>query len=102
MLSDLNSVLLEGEIVKTLPLEKDRLPDKVELRTIRVHGETSTEAYFVVDVKNNAPVLREELGIGRKIRVIGRLVNIKRKAVLLQAEHIELKPGYRKPLAVSA
>jgi len=50
----------------------------------------------MVDIRHCAAFIRDELGLGRKIRVVGRLINAKRKSVVLQAEHIEIKPAHSK------
>jgi len=80
----------------TLPSDNSRLAEKVQLCSVRVKSDTNQQSYFMVDIRHCAAFIRDELGLGRKIRVVGRLINAKRKSVVLQAEHIEIKPAHSK------
>jgi hypothetical protein len=95
-LNDLNSVLLEGEIVKVFPpLEEPSLITQVELRTCRYNrkdARKNSTSFVRVDVQTMHEQRRPELFIGRKVRVVGRLSIPHKKPALLVAEHVELRP----------
>ncbi len=95
-LNDLNSVLLEGEVIQVYPpLEEPQNITQVELRTCRYNrsdARKNTTSFIRVDIQVVHEQRRPDLFIGRKIRVVGRLQVQHKKPALIVAEHVEFKP----------
>jgi hypothetical protein len=99
--SDLNSVLLEGEVVRLYPpLEEAERITQVELRSCRLNrgdARKGTTSFIRVDIQSLHEQRRGELSVGRKLRVVGRLCMPHKKPALVIAEHVELKPLATQP-----
>jgi hypothetical protein len=95
MLSDLNSVLIEGEVIKTFSSKKenpDATPEELELQSIRVFEKYEQKTFVVVDVRNHHELVRGSISKGMKIRVVGRIIGNRKTKTRIVAEHIEIKP----------
>jgi hypothetical protein len=97
-INDLNSVLLEGEIIETNPPVGSEEGAKVlVLKTSRYDksdGRKDSTSYIRVDVQMLQKRRKVDFHVGSKIRVVGRLSVLRKRPALVIAEHVEQKPGY--------
>ena len=103
MMSELNSVLLEGEISFLKDDVKDCLTFTVDSHRYRKHN-TKVVTVPVRVVGELAERLKSNLGVGSKLRVVGRIDQTDKEdgdffgmsenfpVLFLEAEHIEIKP----------
>lgn len=97
-MNSLNSVLLEGNVIRTPAKIDDMTRFQIEsLRYHKVDGVTTLEATPVkVDtVGELAKQCSTRLDLGRGIRIVGRLKDIDGE-IIIHAEHVEFKPNFNK------
>jgi len=86
-MNDLNSVLLEGELVND-PL----FINSKSIFNLDVHRSGKTNIFKVICGGHLAEVCDEYLKTGRRVRAVGRLDTDESGLAYLLAEHVEFRP----------
>jgi single-strand DNA-binding protein len=89
-MNDLNSVLLEGILTQDPQQALDHVEFVIETAKKTTEG-TAKARYTIQTTGRLAEVCQEYLTAGRGVRIVGRLGEHEGK-VIIEAEHVEIKP----------
>lgn len=108
-MNQLNSTLLEGELLGTPSTTYDPCPGGpktvFEIESHRINPENLVKTFTTIGIvtySELAETCEKHLDKGRAVRVVGRLAEDENGDIVIIADHVEFKAKVAKPQAVEA